>query len=160
MLSACSKRRCLGVIPQNIGYLMDEGTESKHAEAYRVLRTNLLFSRKDEKLNTIVIVSAGAGEGKSTTTINLATVFAQAGNRILVVDSDLRRPTLHKLFKVSQQPRSDQLSAQAEHAGRAGANHPGPESRLHGQRPPAQQFHGHSGLGPNEGNDRRIEAAL
>ncbi len=91
----------LGVIPQNIGYLIDEGVESKHAEAYRVLRTNLLFSRKDEKLNTIVVVSAGAGEGKSTTTINLATVFAQAGARILIVDSDLRRPTLHKIFKVS-----------------------------------------------------------
>ncbi len=91
----------LGVIPQNIGYLVEEGVESKHAEAYRVLRTNLLFSRKDEKLNTIVVVSAGAGEGKSTTTINLATVFAQAGARVLIVDSDLRRPTLHKLFKVS-----------------------------------------------------------
>src|ERR1017187_10328581 len=51
----------LGVIPQNIGYLIEEGSESKHAEAYRVLRTNLLFSRKDEKLNTIVVVSAGAG---------------------------------------------------------------------------------------------------
>jgi len=84
----------LGVIPQNIGYLVDEGTESKHAEAYRVLRTN-------ETLNTIVVVSAGAGEGKSTTTINLSTVFAQAGNRVLIVDSDLRRPTLHKLFKVA-----------------------------------------------------------
>ena len=90
----------LGVIPQNIGYLMDEGPESKNAEAYRVLRTNLLFTRRQEKFNTIVIVSAGAGEGKSTTTINLATVFAQSGNRVLVVDSDLRRPTLHKLFKV------------------------------------------------------------
>ena len=91
----------LGVVPQNIGYLVEEGVESKHAEAYRVLRTNLLFSRKDETLNTIVVVSAGAGEGKSTTAINLATVFAQAGARILIVDSDLRRPTLHKLFKVS-----------------------------------------------------------
>ena len=91
----------LGVIPQNIGYLLDEGAESKHAEAYRVLRTNLLFSRKDETFNTIVVVSAGAGEGKSTTTINLATVFAQGGSRILIVDSDLRRPTMHKLFKVS-----------------------------------------------------------
>ena len=91
----------LGVIPQNIGYLLDEGAESKHAEAYRVLRTNLLFSRKDEAFNTIVVVSAGAGEGKSTTTINLATVFAQGGSRILIVDSDLRRPTMHKLFKVS-----------------------------------------------------------
>lgn len=91
----------LGVIPQNIGYLLDEGAESKHAEAYRVLRTNLLFSRKEENLNTIVVVSAGAGEGKSTTTINLATVFAQGGSRVLIVDSDLRRPTLHKLFKVA-----------------------------------------------------------
>src|SRR5208282_172701 len=90
----------LGVIPQNIGYLIDEGSESKHAEAYRVLRTNLLFSRKDDKLNTIVVVSAGAGEGKSTTTLNLATVFAQTGQRILIVDSDLRRPTLHKLLQV------------------------------------------------------------
>src|SRR6185369_2278631 len=81
--------------------LAAEGGESQHAEAYRVLRTNLLFSRKDENLNTIVMVSAGAGEGKSTTALNLATVFAQAGQRILLVDSDLRRPTLHKLLEVS-----------------------------------------------------------
>ncbi len=91
----------LGVIPQNVGYLVDEGLESPHAEAYRVLRTNILFSRKDEKLNTVVVVSAGAGEGKSITVVNLATVFAQAGQRVLVVDSDLRRPTLHKLLHVS-----------------------------------------------------------
>jgi capsular exopolysaccharide synthesis family protein len=91
----------LGVIPQNVGYLVDDKDgENRHAEAYRVLRTNLLFSRKDEKLNTIVVVSAGAGEGKSTTTLNLATVFAQNGQRVLVVDSDLRRPTLHKLLRV------------------------------------------------------------
>jgi capsular exopolysaccharide synthesis family protein len=91
----------LGVIPQNVGVLLQEGVESPHAEAYRVLRTNLLFSRKDDKLNTIAIVSAGAGEGKSTTVFNLAAVFAQSGSRVLVVDSDLRRPTLHKLLKVS-----------------------------------------------------------
>ncbi len=91
----------LGVIPQNVGYLMDEGAESPHAEAYRVLRTNLLFSRKDDKLNTIAVVSAGAGEGKSTTVCNLATVFAQSGARVLMVDSDLRRPTLHRLLQVA-----------------------------------------------------------
>ena len=91
----------LGVIPQNVGYLMEEGAESPHAEAYRVLRTNLLFSRKDDKLNTIAVVSAGAGEGKSTTVYNLATVFAQSGQRVIIVDSDLRRPTLHKLLKVT-----------------------------------------------------------
>lgn len=91
----------LGVIPQNVGLLMDEGAESPHAEAYRVLRTNLLFSRKDDKLNTVAVVSAGAGEGKSTTVFNLASVFAQSGQRVLIVDSDLRRPTLHKMFHVT-----------------------------------------------------------
>ena len=91
----------LGVIPQNVGYLIEEGAESPHAEAYRVLRTNLLFSRKDDKLNTVAVVSAGAGEGKSTTVFNLATVFAQSGQRVLMVDSDLRRPTLHKLLNVT-----------------------------------------------------------
>ena len=91
----------VGVIPQNIGILADEGTESRYAEAYRVLRTNILFARKDDSLTTIVVVSAGAGEGKSTTALNLATVFAQAGMRILIVDSDLRRPSLHKLLHVA-----------------------------------------------------------
>jgi len=91
----------VGVIPQNVGILADEGAESRYAEAYRVLRTNILFARKDEALTTIVMVSAGAGEGKSTTALNLATVFAQAGMRTLIVDSDLRRPTLHKLLHVA-----------------------------------------------------------
>ncbi|HPC62372.1 MAG TPA: polysaccharide biosynthesis tyrosine autokinase [Verrucomicrobiota bacterium] len=91
----------LGVIPQNVGFLLEEGAESPHAEAYRVLRTNLLFSRKDDKLNTVAVVSAGAGEGKSTTVFNLAAVFAQSGQRVIVVDSDLRRPTLHKMLGVT-----------------------------------------------------------
>ncbi len=80
---------------------MDEGPDSPHAEAYRVLRTNILFTRKDETFNTLTIVSGGAGEGKSTTLFNLAVVFAQNGHRVLVVDSDLRRPSMHKFFKVS-----------------------------------------------------------
>jgi polysaccharide biosynthesis transport protein len=91
----------LGVIPQNVGLLHEEGPDSPHAEAYRVLRTNVLFSRKDPKFNTITVVSGGAGEGKSTTLFNLAIVFAQNGQRVLVVDSDLRRPCLHKYLRVS-----------------------------------------------------------
>ena len=91
----------LGVIPQNVGILLEEGAESPHAEAYRVLRTNLMFTRKDEKLNSVAMVSAGAGEGKSTTIFNTATVFAQSGHRVVVVDSDLRRPSLHKILKVN-----------------------------------------------------------
>jgi succinoglycan biosynthesis transport protein ExoP len=91
----------LGVIPQNVGNLIEEGPDTPHAEAYRVLRTNVLFSRKDDKLNTLSVLSGGAGEGKSTTILNLATVFAQNGDRCLIVDSDLRRPSIHKVLKVS-----------------------------------------------------------
>ncbi len=91
----------LGVIPQNVGVLLEEGPDTPHAEAYRVLRTNVLFSRKDEKFNTLSVLSGGAGEGKSTTLLNLATIFAQNGSRCLVVDSDLRRPSIHKVLKLS-----------------------------------------------------------
>lgn len=91
----------LGVIPQNVGSLLDEGLDSPHAEAYRVLRTNILFSRKDDTWNTLSVVSGGAGEGKSTTLFNLATIFAQNGSRVLVVDSDLRRPSIHKILRVA-----------------------------------------------------------
>ena len=92
----------LGVIPQNVGSLLDEGDESPHAEAYRVLRTNILFAgRKSETQTTFSVVSGGAGEGKTTTMFNLAVVFAQQGDRVLVVDSDLRRPSMHRFFNVS-----------------------------------------------------------
>ncbi|RTZ68841.1 MAG: capsular biosynthesis protein, partial [Verrucomicrobia bacterium] len=92
----------LGVIPQNVGSLLDEGDESPHAEAYRVLRTNILFAgRQSEKQTTFSVVSGGAGEGKTTTMFNLAVVFAQQGDRVLVVDSDLRRPSMHRFFKLS-----------------------------------------------------------
>lgn len=91
----------LAVIPQNVGALLEEGMDSPHAEAYRVLRTNILFTRKDDQANAITVVSGGAGEGKSTTVLNLATIFAQNGNKVLLVDSDLRRPSLHKRLGLS-----------------------------------------------------------
>ncbi len=68
------------------------------SEAYRTLRTNLDFAGLDRALKTLVITSAGVGEGKSTTLANLAIVSAQAGRKVVLVDADLRRPTLHKLF--------------------------------------------------------------
>jgi capsular exopolysaccharide synthesis family protein len=94
----------LAVIPQQVGVLLDEGVDSPHAEAYRVLRTNLLFARKDESWNTVTVLSGGAGEGKSTTLFNLATIFAQNGSRVLVVDSDLNRPSIHKMLHVANSP--------------------------------------------------------
>ncbi len=71
------------------------------AEAYRTLRTNLQFSSLDTPLRSLVVTSAVATEGKTTTAANLAVVMAQAGNRIVLVDGDLRRPSAHKLFGLS-----------------------------------------------------------
>ena len=68
------------------------------AEAYRALRTNIQFSSLDRPLRTLLITSAGPDEGKSTTLANLAIVVAEGGTRVLVVDCDLRRASLHTLF--------------------------------------------------------------
>jgi non-specific protein-tyrosine kinase len=68
------------------------------SEAYRTLRTNLDFASLDRALKTLVVTSAGVGEGKSTTLANLAVVSAQAGRKVILVDADLRRPTLHQIF--------------------------------------------------------------
>ena len=67
-------------------------------EAYRALRTNLQFSSLDNPLKAIVVTSAGPAEGKSLTASNLAVVLAQAGLSVVLVDADLRRPVMHKVF--------------------------------------------------------------
>lgn len=74
------------------------------AEAYRTLRTKLLFSRALNSLKTIVVTSPFAQDGKSTVAANLATTFAQHGMRTLLIDCDLRRPTQHEIFGVSSKP--------------------------------------------------------
>jgi capsular exopolysaccharide synthesis family protein len=71
------------------------------AEAYRMLRTNVQFSTLEKPAQTLLVTSANPGEGKTTTVANLALVMAQTGKRIIAVDSDLRRPTLHRFFGVS-----------------------------------------------------------
>jgi non-specific protein-tyrosine kinase len=68
------------------------------SEAYRALRTNVDFASLDRTLKTLVVTSAELGEGKSTTLANLAVVSAQAGRKVVLVDADLRRPTLHLVF--------------------------------------------------------------
>lgn len=74
--------------------------KSPVSEAYRVLRTNLQFSGVDKRLRSIVFTSAAPGEGKSVTVCNTATTFAQAGSRVLAIDADLRKPKIHKIFKI------------------------------------------------------------
>jgi Mrp family chromosome partitioning ATPase len=68
------------------------------SEAYRMLRTNLFYALVDAPPKVVVITSAGHGEGKSTTTANLGVTLAQAGKETLLLDCDLRKPTLHTLF--------------------------------------------------------------
>lgn len=91
----------LAVIPRDVGVLHRSTGFTPDAEAYRILRTNIEFNRKNPNANCITVVSGGAGEGKSTTLTNLAFVCAQGGYNVLLIDGDLRRPRLHTLFDVS-----------------------------------------------------------
>jgi len=84
-------------------HLITENLSSRIAESYRVLRTNLQFSSLDKSLQTIVLTSTAPAEGKSTTGANLSIAFAQTGSKVLLIDADLRRPSLHKVFKISNQ---------------------------------------------------------
>ena len=90
----------LGAIPQRVKPLNEEGPDSPHAEAYRVLRANIQFANKGNG-GAFTFISGGAGEGKSTTLFNLAYVCAQQGDKVLVVDSDLRRPVQHTILGMS-----------------------------------------------------------
>jgi succinoglycan biosynthesis transport protein ExoP len=78
--------------------------QSAMAESFRTLRTNLLFSAANNQLRRVVVSSAGPSEGKTTTAANLAIAFALQGHRVLVMDCDLRKPRLHKVFTHSQSP--------------------------------------------------------
>jgi succinoglycan biosynthesis transport protein ExoP len=71
----------VGVIPQKVRPLVEEGAESPHAEAYRVLRTNMQFTNKGVHGGAFAVVSGGVGEGKSTTLFNLAYICAQHGRQ-------------------------------------------------------------------------------
>jgi tyrosine-protein kinase Etk/Wzc len=78
--------------------------ESSGAEAFRMLRTGLAFANAERPLRTIAVTSPGPSEGKSTISVNLASVLAQAGSRVLLVDADMRHPVLHTIFKHAKKP--------------------------------------------------------
>lgn len=70
-------------------------------EQYRLIRTNILYSSVDKEIKTIMVTSPDPSEGKSTTSANLAIVLAQQGKRVLLVDADLRKASIHYTFNVS-----------------------------------------------------------
>lgn len=74
-------------------------TKSYVIEQFRTIRTNIKFSMPDEPLKTILVTSSTPGEGKSTNAANIGVVFAQEDKRVLIIDADMRKPTLHHTFK-------------------------------------------------------------
>ncbi|HXL15447.1 MAG TPA: polysaccharide biosynthesis tyrosine autokinase, partial [Methylomirabilota bacterium] len=87
----------LAIVPKQA-----DGTHSAVKEAYQTLRTSLLFSRKHRGANTVLITSAGPQEGKSCTAVNVARTLATAGEKVIIVDCDLRRPAIHTRLTLSR----------------------------------------------------------
>lgn len=82
-------------------FIVEKKPNSIAAEAYRTLRTNIQYSSFDKEIKTMVITSSEPGEGKSTTAGNIALSFAQSEKSVILIDCDLRKPSLHRNFKVS-----------------------------------------------------------
>ena len=91
----------LAVIPQQSRPLTEAGNSGGQGEAYRGLRTSVSLLARESGMKIFTIISGGVGEGKSTTLFNLAYVFAEQGTKVLVIDSDLRRPVQHKMVGLS-----------------------------------------------------------
>lgn len=82
-------------------FIVEKKPKSISTEAYKSLRTNIQYSSFDDEYKTIVVTSSEPGEGKSTTSGNLALVLAQGESNVLLIDCDMRKPTLHKKFAIS-----------------------------------------------------------
>lgn len=80
--------------------VVDKNPKSSVAEAIRIIRTNLEFSGVDKKVRSILVTSSVPGEGKSFISTNLATAFAQNGSKVLLMDCDMRKGRLHKIFEI------------------------------------------------------------
>jgi len=90
----------LAVVPKNVGTIHNQPADLPDAEAFRILRTNMEFNRKDPNAKTLTMISGGPGEGKSTTLLNLAYTCAKGGYNVLLVDADIRRPSQHRMLEM------------------------------------------------------------
>src|SRR5262245_46126889 len=99
----------LGMVPALFGKaienpLINNGVPANFSEGFRALRTNLLFASDDAGHRSLVVTSTGPGEGKTMVAANIGVALAQAGERVLLVDADMRRPRLHNVFEKAQKP--------------------------------------------------------
>src|SRR5215217_4585262 len=86
------------------GLVMVQAPRSAAAEAYRTLSTNIQFSSLDRDVRTLLVTSVSPDEGKSIVLANLAITMAESGRKVMAVDADLRRPSLHAIFSVADTP--------------------------------------------------------
>lgn len=93
-------KRKLEAVKERPGLVVSSKPNSVVSEQFRTIRTNIQFSMVDKNLKSLVITSAGPGSGKSIISANLAATFASEDKRVLLVDADLRKPTVHKTFRV------------------------------------------------------------
>src|SRR5690606_8342321 len=84
--------------------LISNGVPANFSEAFRALGTNVLFSTAQEGSKAVVVTSTGPGEGKSMVEANMAVGLAQAGQRVLLIDADMRKPKVHEALGVSKEP--------------------------------------------------------
>lgn len=105
------------ILPQGLVTLSEP--QSIGTEAFRMLRTSLVWSDWGRKLKTIVVTSVAPGEGKTLTAANLGVIFAREGMRVLLVDGDLRRARLHKIFRTSRDSGLAELIKSDKWAGEA-----------------------------------------
>lgn len=82
-------------------FVLEKQPKSVEAESYRTLRTNIMYSSFDKEIKRILVTSSEPGEGKSTTSGNLALAFSQDEKKVILIDCDLRKPSIHKKFKIS-----------------------------------------------------------
>jgi len=92
------------ILGRNARLVTHFAPKSTLAESYRALRTNIQFSCLEREAKLLIFTSSSPGEGKSSTTMNLAMVMAQAGSKVLLVDADLRKPMVNKVFGLDREP--------------------------------------------------------
>lgn len=99
MLPRLNEKTLNGLYP-----LISNGVPANFSESFRAIRTNVLFSTAQEGSRSIVVTSTGPGEGKSMVAGNMAVGLAQSGQRVLLIDADLRKPKAHEIFAIPQEP--------------------------------------------------------
>jgi succinoglycan biosynthesis transport protein ExoP len=108
-VKACLGVPALGMLPElgkrSMGsHLLSAGVRPDFSEAIRAIRMNVLFSMSQDGACTLAVTSTGPNEGKTTVASNLAIAFALGGHRVLLMDADMRRPSVHELFDMNQEP--------------------------------------------------------